>query len=286
MKSAAALRLTKLFSSSPIVLALVILAATNVALAQSLSWTGTRSVLMDGVSKRDNAYSYNDNLAHKYDSYKYSGDNYAHTGIDGQSDYGILRAYAYSTASNANLSGGGVQVSDAVRASWSDMLTLSGQSGPVSLRFTMSLDVDYSSTQRNGGQSAFTYADTAVNVGGDLTPLHSEYIPGSPGGLMTDHKTATFTRTFAVGAEVPIDQFLYVRSDVSAPEPGDYAKRKVDAMNTAQLGIEVLTPGGGFTSTSGAQSVMAPIPEPAICAMMAGGFALLGFAARRRRQSA
>lgn len=61
-----------------------------------------------------------------------------------------------------------------------------------------------------------------------------------------------------------------------------------DASNTGFLNFKVITPGGYFTSQSGAdyitlQDAVGGVPEPASWALMIAGFGVAGAAQRRRR---
>jgi hypothetical protein len=117
-----------------------------------------------------------------------------------------------------------------------------------------------------------TFTHSSCGQGNNLmtaTQLVHAPLGGAPYGIVTD---------FVVVADAGFVDSPFLPAGYSA-------RQTVDASNTANLVINVLTPGVTFVSNSGYayQPLSNGVPEPATWILMISGFGALGIALRRRR---
>lgn len=174
---------------------------------------------------------------------------------------------------------------------WADAITFTGLPAgtPISVVFTMALDGTLGATSANGatGQNTadfFAYLNnpvSALNAGGEAgyaSPSGTDQI-GFPDGIYRATGTVYSGQTYTLSGGVT----LATRAWAHSPDDPTGAAY-IDASNTVQNFIDVLTPGASFTSASGAlYSQATTTPEPETVQLMASGLLLLGGFARLRR---
>jgi hypothetical protein len=218
----------------------------------------------------DSSTSFDDNQFHSLANLcDAPGEGYANGYAEGQVDYGTLRGLAYASIWYL-----GDSWSD-VNLAWNDELTITGSlpsGSPVTLLFTVNLGVDYTSIRSGGGVGRGNYASTLFEVSPPFSPNRVDLLSSYISGVTHDDQTGSLMWTSYVGDTIPISQTLHVSSWVEAPVPGAYAKRIVDASNTATLEIEVLTPGASYVSASNhTYGAATPVPEPVTSLLLGSG---------------
>jgi hypothetical protein len=175
---------------------------------------------------------------------------------------------------------------------WGDAITFSGLpvGTPISVVFSMALDGTLGAASADGstGQTTadfFAYLNNpvaALSTGGEAgyaTPSGTDQI-GFPAGSYTAAGTVYSGQTYALSGGVSLATRAFAQS------PNDpSASAYIDASNTVQNFIQVLTPGATFTSASGAlYTQVTTTPEPATVQLTASGLLLLGGVVKIRRR--
>lgn len=178
--------------------------------------------------------------------------------------YGHLSGYASS--SNPLPQFQGFAISD---AQWSDTFTVTGiGGGPVNILIGMYLD---DSLSGSGGVQGWANLDGIGDVN-DMF-IHDSITTRGTTGYTDGPKVVYETKPFAIGEVVTVGEDL---STVAGPQGGSTT---VDAYNTALFSLQVLTPGGGYTSENGfvfATSFDSAAPEPGtLTLLLLSGIALL-----------
>jgi hypothetical protein len=166
-------------------------------------------------------------------------------------------------------------------ASWHDEITIGGTpsaNGFVILRFTLDLHgTTFASGSAGASMESRLFLNDFSRIDGALLDLT---VPGS----------ATETFGFAVGQQVQLYGDIDIRTFASAGRVGTgyfaASDATVEAFDTAGFHIDVLSPGGSYTSLSGtnyATVVTAPVPEPATWMLLVAGMLMTGRLAHRRR---
>jgi hypothetical protein len=200
---------------------------------------------------------------------------------------GTLRAFVNATGSAAadfvnepnlfNVAGGNATA----LVEWGDELTVFGDPGrTVSLRATIILTASGNFTPFTTGDT-YSYLDYRF-----LLPGQNFMNVTLPDGLQGGHRyEQEFLLELSQGRSYNLSAALNVQANAAArindPNPlwKSYSYSTMDAGHTAQLFLEVLTPGGSYSLASGA--VLNPVPEPSTALLM--GLGLVGLAGVRTR---
>lgn len=181
--------------------------------------------------------------------------------------------------------------SSSVTAAWWDTLTIGGatnSNGFVVLQFSLDLS----------GSTSISPVGSSASIGARLFIDDDSRFNGQILGL-AEPGTVSNTIGFRPGQQVIIYGDLSASSDASAGRQfiqscgsffcqtvrGDYisaSNATASALNTAGFRIDVLTPGGLYTSASG-ESYITAVPEPAT--MWSLGFGLLALVGLARRKA-
>lgn len=237
--------------------------------------------------------------------------------VDGSATFGTLHSYSSGSASAGGLyalAGGLVSPTTSnayTSTSFDDQLTVTGPPGQsiaitfthvVSALTTLSVGtgsgvdpclanaagtvqlnanlIAFSLTTSASGQAPFARSGRLGGVDGGCDPLHD--VVGSP--------IQSFTLTLQAGETVNFGQILQTtsstRMDGGLGGPG-HPNRVLDVLSTLDAGssgklyIDVLTPGGGYTTASG---TVYRTPEPGILAGLIPSLLGVATLARRRRR--
>lgn len=208
------------------------------------------------------------------------------------------QAYLYTTTSNT----GGIaenmyraNASSSATSAWYDLITVGGTPGAngyVVLKFTIDLHGTTSVFPTDGASASIAsrfFIDDSWRYNGQILGL------GAPG-------TATDTIGFRPGQQIQLYGDLMASASALAGQkyvsvcsgflcytvpvgyfPGSNAI--ADAANTAGFYIDVVTPGGSYSSLSG-QSYLTGVPVPAAVWLFGSGLLGLAGVARRKRVTA
>ncbi len=187
--------------------------------------------------------------------------------------YGLLRGYA--TADSPSPQFQGFSISD---AKWVIDFVVNGPGSTVTYNFGVDLDDTLSGT---GGIQGWANVDGQYDLN-DMS-IHDSITTRNTTGYTDGSKILWETKTFAVGSEHTIGFDL---STVAGPQGGTTT---ADAYNTALFAMQVVTPGGGYTTANGvvfADSFQPEAPEPSTLALaIPGGIILFAILRKRRLQA-
>jgi hypothetical protein len=196
-----------------------------------------------------------------------------------RADFGRLGAFAIATEDD------GLQVTCHVTAIWRDTF-IASSSDPtvtqVTFQATMSL---FDSIAATNSTSGFAIASLGLSdQAHSPVGLRLEDATFTP-PLVTRTVTATFTEP--VGVPFSLTGILEVAAGASGTNFGLEGSITIDAGDTATFNLDVLTPGGDYTTDSGVSYVSysgGAVPEPATFTLFGlGALVLLGYGRLCRR---
>jgi len=208
------------------------------------------------------------------------GDLQSSATLNGSVGFGSIHAVVQAHSSDNALSiGGATSAASAIGADWSDTIPLRSTTladgTPVEVRLGFLFE---GAITGDVGYSVGTFPNGHVMFSGWGSEIQFD-TPSQAGPFLF---STTVTIDSAVGDDINLrgSLSLYTGSRVDRRSPPDLGPSSVtttvDALNTAALSLEILTPGVTYQSESGTvYATSLPVPEPGTMALVTAGILCL-----------